>query len=228
MANKPYFLSLCAIVILIISIIIFYFSCQRTSPLSTVTVTQTSKTTEKPKNPPISVRLDKIGVYDNREDFTRGQDGEIYIYAAMYDGKNPTQKLRFPQAEGQHYKLSKNETVSVNSVIFSVGEVGNNLGLTIIGFEDDGGGYEPLVYKALGAALEYQLSAQTKGISELFDLNLAGLVGKFAGEADDYLGTFERTWDRSSNWGVGTYTDISCQDERGVSCLRVWFSISSK
>lgn len=182
----------------------------------------------KTLNPSISIRLDRIGVYDNRENWTRGEDGEVYIYVAVYDGKNPTQPIRFPKAEGQHYKLAKNETVNINSIVFSASEVGNNLGLTIFGFEDDGGGFEPLVYEALGAALEQQLATTTGGLTEVFNINLSGLVGKFMGEADDFLGAFERNWNSADNWGVGNYADIACVDERGTQCLRLWFTITGE
>jgi len=31
--------------------------------------------------------------------------------------------------------------------------------------------------------------------------------------------------DRSNNWGIRQYTDIVLQDERGIDCLRLWFTI---
>lgn len=184
--------------------------------------------TLKTPNPPITVRLDGIGVYDNRENWTRGEDGEIYIYVVVSDGINSTGILRFPQIEGQHYKLAKNETVSLGTTVFSENEVGDYLTLTIIGYEDDGGGFEPLVYQALDIAIESQLPTGTPLLLGIFDTSLVSLIGQFFGEEDDWLGSFEYTWDSTDNWGIGNYQDIPCEDERGTQCLRLWFSISSE
>jgi hypothetical protein len=181
--------------------------------------------TIKTPNPPILVRLDRIGVFDNREDWTRGEDGEVYLYVVVSDGRSTSQRLRFPQLEGEYYKLAKNETIYINAVLFSTNEVGSYLTFTVIGYEDDGGGIEPLVYQALGLALESQLPGSTGSVLEAFNLNLAGLVGQIFGQEDDWLGSFEQTWYSNNNWGVGDYTDITCTDERGVQCLRLWFTI---
>jgi hypothetical protein len=189
---------------------------------------EASTYTIKTLNPPVTIRLDRIGVYDNREDIIRGEDGEVYLYIVISDGKNTTQKLRFPQVEGQHYKLAKNESTDVNSVVFSTDEVGNRLSLFIVGFEDDGGSFEPYVYKAIGAVVETQLAGSTGVLLDVFDINLSGLIGQFLGEEDDFLGAFERVWDDNNNWGTGIYTDVLCKDERGVDCLRLWFSITSE
>ena len=179
-------------------------------------------------NPPITVWLDRIGVYDNREDWLRGEDGEIYVYVVVSDSENATEKLRFPQQQGQHYKLAKNETVDVGVIIFSTDEVGDYLSLTIVGYEDDGGGFEPLVYEALGIAIESQMPGGTGGLLEVFDFSLNDLVAQFFGAEDDWLGSYEQTWNYNNNWGIGQYTDIVCEDERGVLCLRLWFTIESQ
>ena len=216
MASRHYNWLIYVLLAFLSSFLLFAFSCNNPTA---------SPSQSKTPNPAISIRLDRIGVYDNREDILRGAEGEIYVYVAVYDKKKPAQKLRFPQSSGQYYKLAKNATIDINSIVFTTPEVGNNLGLTIVGYEDDGGGYEPLVYKALGAALEAVVSSQTRGISELFNLNLAKSVGNFMGDADDFLGTYEKTFSVKDNWGIGEYTDIACIDERGEKCLRLWFSI---
>ncbi len=178
-------------------------------------------------NPPITVRLDRIGVYDNRETWTRGKDGEVYVYIIVSDGKKTTERMRFPQQEGQHYKLEKNETVDIGTIIFSTNEVGDSLTLTTIGFEDDGGGFEPLVYKALGTAIESQIAGGAGGLLKALDFSIGGLIAQLAGAEDDWLGSYERTWNCDNNWGIGSYIDIACKDERGVQCLRLWFTIAS-
>lgn len=182
----------------------------------------------KTPNPPITVRLNGIGVYDNRENWTRGEDGEVYIYMAISDGNSSTRVIRFPQFEGQHYKLAKNETTSIGTIIFSTNEVGDYLTFTIIGYEDDGGGFEPFVYQALGIAIESELPGGTGLVLDAFNVSLSGLIGQFFGEEDDWLGSFEHTWDSDTNWGIGEYNDIPCIDERGIQCLRLWFSIASQ
>ncbi len=183
--------------------------------------------TVRTPNPPITVRLDRIGVYDNRETWTRGKDGEVYVYIIVSDGKKTTERMRFPQQEGQHYKLEKNETVDIGTIIFSTNEIGDSLTLTAIGFEDDGGGFEPLVYKALGVAIESQIAGGAGGLLKAFGFSIGGLIAQLAGTEDDWLGSYERTWNRDNNWGIGGYIDIACKDEREVQCLRLWFTITS-
>jgi hypothetical protein len=181
----------------------------------------------KTPNPSLVIKLDRIGVYDNREDITRGKDGEVYVYVAVSDGKNPVQQLRFPQAKDQEYKLAKNETVDIGSQIFYTSEVSDHLTLTVIGYEQDGEGFEPLVYKALSLVIEAQAGGMVGTITELFDIKLNDIIGDFFGKKDDSLGKFEKTWDVTTNWGTGQYTDIVCKDERGIDCLRLWFTVTS-
>ncbi len=188
----------------------------------------TSSYTVTTPNPPITIKLNKIGVFDNREDITRGKDGEIYIYVVISDGKNPIQKIRFPKEEDLEYKLAKNETADINSQIFNASEVGDKLTLMVIGYESDGEGFEPYVYSALGLAAGELVWGIPGALLELFNYDLANIIGDFLGKEDDFLGSYERTWDKNSNWGTGEYTDIVCKDERGVDCLRLWFSINSQ
>ena len=181
--------------------------------------------TIKTLNPGINVRLDKIGVYDNRENTLRGEGGEVYIYAVVSDGENPVQKTRFPSAVDQDYKMAKNETIDIHGTLFAASEVGDRLTITFIGYENDGEDFEPYVYKALELAIEAQMGGTAGALLEIFNVDLSGLIGQFLGEQDDWLGSYERTWDISNNWGYGTYEDITCQDENGVNCLRLWFTI---
>jgi len=183
--------------------------------------------TVRTPNPPVTVRLNRIGVYDNRETWTRGKDGEVYVYVVISDGMKTPERMRFPKQEEQHYKLEKNETVDIGAIIFSVDEVGDSLTLTVIGYEDDGGGFEPLLYKALGAAIESQMAGGAGGLLEAFNFSLGGLIGEIFGAEDDWLGSYERTLNYNNNWGVGKYEDIALEDERGIQCLRLWFTITS-
>jgi len=178
-------------------------------------------------NPPIAVRLDKIGVYDNREDWTRGEDGEVYVGIIVTDGNTIVEK-RYPEGEGQHYKLEKNETVNIGTVIFSVDEVGEYIRIAAIDYEDDGGQGEMLLYQALAVAGEAYISGGASTLLEMTDFSLGNLLAKVFGAEDDWLGSYENAWGSESNWGIGQYTDIVLQDERGVDCLRLWFTIERR
>ncbi|MFC1969083.1 hypothetical protein ACFLVF_01165 [Chloroflexota bacterium] len=139
---------------------------------------------EPEPNPSITIRLDRIGVHDNRESFPRGA-GDVYVNVEVSDG-NGSAELRFPSGDGQTYSLDKDETVNIGATIYSTDEVGDFLALAVVGYESDG-----------------------------------------AITTDDFLGSYERTWKRDNNWGIGKYEDIALEDERGVRCLRLWFTIES-
>ncbi len=175
-------------------------------------------------NPSIVVRLDRIGVYDNRENFLRG-NGDIYVLVVITDGVQSVQ-MRFPSDEGETYSLDKNESVAIGELLFTTREVGDYLSIAIVGYESDGGGFEQLAYQALGMALESGISGGIgTGLLEMYDLSLGGLLASFFGAEDDWLGSYECNWTRSGNWGSGSYIDLTCYDERGQACLRLWFTI---
>jgi len=179
-------------------------------------------------NPPITVRLDRVGVYDNGEHYLRGEDGEVYVYVVVSDGKKTTEAMRFPKREGQHYKLAKNETVDVGATIFSVDEVGDSLTMTVVGYESDGGDFEPLVYEVLTGAMlssTQVAGAVMEGLLEAFGTGMEEAIASFFGTEDDWLGSYEQTW--SSNWGIGRYTDIACEEEDSTLGLRLWFTIEN-
>jgi hypothetical protein len=184
--------------------------------------------TVKTLNPPLTIRLDKIGVFDNREDITRGESGEVYVFVVVNDGRTTPVNMRFPQVEKRYYKLAKNETIDINTILFSAPNVGDSLTLTIFGFENDGEGFEAIAYKALENAIELQAAGIAGALLETFDIKLSEVIGQLMGEADDRLGSYEKTWDISNNWGSGQYKDIVCKDENGVDCLRLWFTISGE
>jgi hypothetical protein len=186
----------------------------------------TSSCSIRTPNPPIAVRLDKIGVYDNREDWARGEDGEVYVGIIVTDGKTIVEK-QSPEGEGQHYKLKKNETVDIGTTIFSVDEVGEYIRIAAVGYEDDGGQGEMLLYQALGAVGEAYISGGASTLLEMTDISLGNLLAKIFGAEDDWLGSYENAWGSGDNWGIGQYQNIVLKDERGVDCLRLWFTIES-
>jgi len=178
-------------------------------------------------NPSVTVRLDGIGVHDNGESGLRDfDDGEVYVYVVVADG-NTTVKQRCPTQEGNYFYLDDDEAVEIGETIFSSSEVGDSLAITFVGYERDGGPFEQLVFQALGIAVESQVTGGAGGLLEAFDIGLGGLIGQFFGIEDDWLGSYENTWDSNDNWGVGTYIDIACEKEDGALGLRLWFTIES-
>jgi hypothetical protein len=180
--------------------------------------------TVRTPNPAITVRLEKIGVSDNRENWLRGR-GEVYLGIVVSDGRTTVER-RFPP-EGQHFSLDKNEVLTVGETIFSVDEVDDTLTVFIIGYESDGGPLESIFYQALGIAAQGYFTGGSGSFLEAFGYGLGDIIGSIFGVEDDYLGSYEQTWTQSSNWGIGSYNDIGCYDERGVECLRVWFTVTS-
>jgi len=177
-------------------------------------------------NPPITVTLDRIGVYDNREPWIRGV-GDVYVGIIVTDGNTIVEK-RFPAGEGQCYSLDKNETVDIGAIIFSTNEVGDYIRIAAIGYEDDGGPGETLIYQALGVAAEAYISGGAATLLEMTDFRLGNLLAKLFGAEDDWLGSYENSWGSADDWGIGRYTDLACEDERGIQCLRLWFTIESR
>jgi len=178
-------------------------------------------------NPPITVRIDRIGVYDNGEHWLRGEYGEVYVGVIVTDGNSIVEKV-FPPGEGQQYELRENEIVDVGSTIFSVDEVGDYLRIAATGYEADGGPGETLIYKALGLASEAYLFGSAVTLLEMTEFSLGNVLAKIFGAEDDWLGSYENAWDSDNNWGIGRYTDIACEEEDGTLGLRLWFTIGTK
>lgn len=182
---------------------------------------QASTNTVKTLNPPITIRLDRIGVYDNREPWLRG-NGDVYVLVGVVDGNNSIQ-LKFPSGQDQTYSLDKDETVSIGAIIYSASEVGDSLTIAFQGYESDGGNFEQLAYEALGMAL-YGYIPGGSTLLQLFSINLGDLIGNLLGQEHDWLGSYELTGNQINNWGI----DVVLKDERGVDCLRLWFTIESQ
>ena len=178
-------------------------------------------------NPPITVNLDRVGVYDNGEIAFRDFDGgEVYVYIVISDGKT-TVEGRIPLQEDRYLFLEDNEVIEIGHNIFSTSEVGDFLTIAVVGYERDGGEFEQLVYTALGAAIESAATGGAGGLLEAFDYGLGGLIAQFFGAEDEWLGSYENTWDSDSNWGTGRYTDIACENQNGTLGLRLWFTIEN-
>lgn len=66
-------------------------------------------------------------------------------------------------------------------------------------------------YQAVGTAAESSIGGG--GLLSAFNFSLGGLIGQFLGEEDDFLGSYENTWNIDSDWGTGNYFDITCLEE---------------
>ncbi|MFC2010548.1 fibronectin type III domain-containing protein [Chloroflexota bacterium] len=191
----------------------------------------TINTTAKTLNPPITIRIDGVGVHDNREPLLRGK-GDVYILVGIVDGSNSVH-LKLPPGEDQTYSLNQDETFDISITMYSTNEVTNNLRMIILGYESDGGAFEQLAYDLLGNVVEQYIEEQLAGLvpmdlTQIFYLDLGYALSQISGEEDDRLGRYELTCDKSNNWGIGQYRDMVLQDERGVDCLRLWFTIESQ
>ena len=182
------------------------------------------KITIKTRNPPITIHLDRIGVYDNRESILRGM-GDVYVIIGIADGSNSIE-MKLPLGQNQTYSLDKGETITLNETVYSTTEVTDNLQIMFIGYESDGGAFEQIAYEAMGMAVDYYTGGIAIGLSEAFNISLTDIIGSLLGEEDDFLGQYELKCYKNNNWGIGQYNDIVLQDERGVDCLRLWFTIT--
>lgn len=181
----------------------------------------------KTLNPPIMVKLDRIGVRDNGEEFLRDADGgEVYVGIIVTDGKKVVEK-RLPTTEGKFFNLYDDDITDIGETIFSVDEIGESLRIAAVGYESDGGPGETLIYKALGVAAEAYTTGGAATLLEMSDFGLGDLIGKLFGAEDDWLGSYEEAWSSDENWGIGTYSDIVCKRESGSIGLRLWFTIES-
>ncbi len=179
-------------------------------------------------NPPITVRLDRIGVYDNGEIFLRDLNGgEVYIGIVVTDG-NTHQEWRLPATEGGFYTLYDNDVKDLGQTVFSVDQVGDHLRIAVVGYEDDGGTGETLLTQALGMAIgAYMGGADTLLGGIAGSGGFGNILARLIGASDEFLGSYENAWRQESNWGIGTYADISCNNGQSRDILRLWFTISS-
>lgn len=172
-------------------------------------------------NPAIRVMLDRIGVYYDHDPFLR-EAGEIYLGIVVTDGMK-VEELKLPTQVGEYYILNDNETQSLGVQVFSTNEVADYLRICVIAYEADGGDFEQLVYQALVMAAEEYITGGTGiNIFGIFGVKLGELIGTFFGEEDDFVGSYEQVWYQSSFWGIGSYSDVACED------LRLWFTIESQ
>lgn len=181
----------------------------------------------KTKNPPIMLRLDKIGVSNVGESFLRrliDKDGEVFIGVVISDGQTKVTK-RLP-VEG-HYNLSENSVLDIGLLLFSSQEIGEYLNIDIIGFESDGGIGEEILIKALDTGVKLYIGTLASIMVKMAGINFTGTVEKVVGFGDDYLGEYIEEWNQTNYWGVGSYQDIGCKIGDGSIGLRLWFTISS-
>jgi len=183
--------------------------------------------TVKTKNPPIVVRLDKIGVSDNGEEYFReliDEHGEIFIGVVVSDGRT-TVSHRLPNKN--YYKLADNSDIIQNIILFSIPEIGDYLYINIIGFENDGGMGEELLAKAFDIGVKSYSGGLGSAIMKLIDVDFSGIFKEIIGFEDDFLGEYTEQWEYSDNWGIGQSIYHECGIGNGTIGLKLWFTISS-
>lgn len=179
----------------------------------------------KTLNPPIVVWIDQIGVHDNGEDFLRDRDGgEINVGIIVTDGKTTTQ-TRLP--DNGFYHLKGDEVTDVKLQVFSTKEVGEYLRVVAIGYENDGGSGEQLIYKVMDKATKSYIGGPISILLTLSGIDFTSIFSDIFGADDDWLGTYVSAWESDSNWGVGRYIDISSKNKDGNVGLRLWFRVVS-
>ena len=174
-------------------------------------------------NPPIVVWIDQIGVHDNGEDLLRDLDGgEINVGVVITDGKTTTQ-IRLPN-EG-YYHLKDDGVTDVKFRVFSTAEVGDYLRVAAIGYENDGGSGEQLLYKVMDIATKSYIGGPASKLLTLSGIDFTSIFSQLFGAEDDWLGTYVSAWQNDSNWGVGRYIDIESKNKDGKVGLRLWFRV---
>lgn len=179
----------------------------------------------KTLNPPIVVWIDKIGVHDNGEEgelFREFGRGEIYIGVIVSDNIT-TIKNSLPNKG--HYSLKRDEVIGVGVKVFDTKEVGEYLRLVVMGYEDDGGFGEQLIYKALDMATKSYMGGPVSILLTLSGVDFTEIYSEIFGAEDDWLGTYASEWTSSDNWGVNEYVDIECKKDDGNVGLRLWFRV---
>ena len=190
----------------------------------------------KTKNPPIAVKLEMVGVYDNGEDFLREFDikdllptytgfGEIYVGIIVTDGIK-TKQYHLP-GSGDYYRLRENETQEVNINLFETSEIGEYLGIAVVAYEKDGGGVESLLYQALGTVVKSYIGPVPSAIFSVSGISFSDIIGDLCGADDDNLGSFQKYWTNQTNWGVGKYNNVTCTGENNKPGFRFSISIES-
>ena len=181
----------------------------------------------KTKNPPVMIRLDRIGVADNGEESLReilDKNGEVFIGVVIGDGKT-TVTRRLP-SKG-YYELADNSEIDQNLILFNTPEIGDYLYINIIGFESDGGIGEELLAKAFDVAVKSYTGGLSAIIMNLLGIDFTGIFKEVIGFDDDFLGEYTEQWDQSNNWGVGPSKYHECNEGDGTIGLKLWFTISS-
>ena len=179
----------------------------------------------KTLNPPIIVWLDKIGVHENGEEgelFREFGNGEVHVGVVITDNIT-TMQNNLPKKDC--YSLKRDEVVAVGAKVFDTKEIGEYLRVVVIGYEEDGGFGEQLIYKALDIATGSYIGMPTSILFTLSGVDFTKIYSDIFGAEDDWLGTYVSEWTSSDNWGVGRYVDIKCKKDDGDVGLRLWFRV---
>jgi len=183
----------------------------------------------KSKNPPLTVRINKIGVRDNGEDGLRDwvdNHGEVYLGVIVGDGMT-IRTRRLPASGFYFYK--DNSSRDFNELIFSTASVGEHLEIYIIGIEHDYSGLgDDLLIEALNYAILHSLGTIPSLICTVARVDLKTPIEEIGGFRDEFLGEYNEYWGASDNWGVRKEPYfIECDKGNGQIGLQIWFTIES-
>jgi len=179
------------------------------------------------RNPPVSIRIDSIGVEDNGEESLRrilDSKGEVYIGIVVTDGKT-VQRTDLPKSD-KYYSLDDNQVIKLNQEIFRTSEVGDSIHIVIVGGEQDSGSGSDLLCDILDGAVKYSTGGTVSIILDIAGVSFSNFFGELLGTDDDFMGKYDQEWTEQQNWGVGNYVDIGCLTDRGTIGLRIWYSIT--
>jgi hypothetical protein len=175
------------------------------------------------KNPAIAIYIDKIGVHQNGESGVRDVDGgEVSAGLVISDGKTTT-STRLPLSD--YYKLKNDQVIDVGLQVFSTDSVAQYLRMTVIGYENDGGSGEQMIYSIMDKVVKSYINGPASALLDLSGASFTNAFGSIFGADNDWLGTVTYDWNASQNFGVGQYIDIGANNKDGLPSLRIWFKV---
>ncbi len=166
----------------------------------------------KTQNPPLNVRIDKIGVINDHDDnidipiIGATAAGDILIGLRVSDGIDEHQvDLALPRGQDS-YQLNDYQTMPLGITVFSVDSVGDFLQFEVFAIDKDTGTTTDMLLNQI---------SQVPKMGKIAPI-LGGLFIH-----DDSVGSYYGYWGSNQQWGIGQY------NKEGNSDFRIWFTIWS-
>lgn len=196
-----------------------------TTPLNPPTMVVTTPSQATMQNPSFAVTINRVGVIHDHDPIIKGA-GDIYLYVGVSDGKGEPQVTRIPSTGT--LSLKDNESKDVSTRVFFTSSPGNQIRLVTLAFESDSAiaaAAGKIAVEGLGMYLTYKYGGYGFLVGELIKSQVTqsedGAPMELAeSPSDDYVGAIEKNFSSSSNWGIGSYTDVTGGD------LKLSFTIS--